>query len=926
MASDVIANLRFVNPATNRVLSSFRTISQFIRQGTFPVPNGLLLSTTGRLVLNNSRNRRRIEDNGFDIVERRPVIYTRVQNNPPSPTDPDWESFKYRYVLDIIRRSGLRGRIAISFVTFNDGILRTVYYDVPQNPTDTWWKFIKGWEKWEDEYDTKIWSILDSSWFTIVKLSAVVPAVFAQQFQEGYSNCLLTPIKEYFGKQQSEAKSKQDRYRFNKKVKIIDELLLKYYQGVPQTHLNDIVNKLSISIKIYDIPGNAIFEERTTGKVLKVFEFINTKLNHVELKNTTNQIEISPEEFNEKIIDVTSGDYFIPNHKLITKEGTFIVKDDVKEKVKQWEIDQGLDYTTQMEYFSDPELYEYVLSGCHYGGYLNYNENGLDGEPELFLLDHEKSYANYKKCHLYKDYKFPGTPTHFRYVPEDFPFEKYNGTWTIENIDLSSMKVSFSGHQQRLKIYEQGAQYSTPELYTMKHILGIKFKLIGGSFTHEQIDFDMKDLVAIKGHLNKQGKEIKPYKIWAGRQAMIRIDDSIIIKGDEKMAKHLTASYGKDRIRFNKFNDEIHLYTRKTKFFGRPHIASYILSYSRIQILMQLIAIPPEKVLRIELDGIYYTKWDGPVVESFQSKPVEYKNTRNCLAYISVQEQREWSFGDYEEFCKHKLINVSGEGGAGKTYKFLTDRGLIDPCYIAMENRVLAEKRKEYGIKNTCTIARLLGQGRPHSGSTKVLLIDESSKVNDTEKNTIISKYPNSIIIFCGDECQLGPIQGIRADYSKFYQINIDGNRRCKDPKLQKILTEQRKLIKSNASIDAIRHHALLALENNKGNDNEYKVNEYIICSTHKRLNEFTKKHENMPKKWLVTGTTQDNYNGDIIISETQPKCSILRHAFTAHATQGMTIKSPDKLYIDPNYWFEREMIYTILSRVEYLDQIVLLT
>ena len=50
-----------------------------------------------------------------------------------------------------------------------------------------------------------------------------------------------------------------------------------------------------------------------------------------------------------------------------------------------------------------------------------------------------------------------------------------------------------------------------------------------------------------------------------------------------------------------------------------------------------------------------------------------------------------------------------------------------------------------------------------------------------------------------------------------------------------------------------------------------------------------------------------------------------LRDAFTIHGFQGITIKEPEKLYIDTNYIFCARQLYTALSRVEHLKQIHLI-
>ena len=49
------------------------------------------------------------------------------------------------------------------------------------------------------------------------------------------------------------------------------------------------------------------------------------------------------------------------------------------------------------------------------------------------------------------------------------------------------------------------------------------------------------------------------------------------------------------------------------------------------------------------------------------------------------------------------------------------------------------------------------------------------------------------------------------------------------------------------------------------------------------------------------------------------------QNAFTIHSFQGLTIKDPEKLYIDLNNIFCARQIYTALSRVQKLEQIFII-
>ena len=67
-----------------------------------------------------------------------------------------------------------------------------------------------------------------------------------------------------------------------------------------------------------------------------------------------------------------------------------------------------------------------------------------------------------------------------------------------------------------------------------------------------------------------------------------------------------------------------------------------------------------------------------------------------------------------------------------------------------------------------------------------------------------------------------------------------------------------------------------------------------------------------------------ESSNGDIVIGS-KPKNGELRHGFTIHQIQGETIYKPNKIFIDLRNMFAKEMIYTAVSRAEYINQIYLI-
>jgi hypothetical protein len=70
----------------------------------------------------------------------------------------------------------------------------------------------------------------------------------------------------------------------------------------------------------------------------------------------------------------------------------------------------------------------------------------------------------------------------------------------------------------------------------------------------------------------------------------------------------------------------------------------------------------------------------------------------------------------------------------------------------------------------------------------------------------------------------------------------------------------------------------------------------------------------------------QRDLKGEILYDIEEPTGKYeLRHAFTIHSFQGITVKNPSRLFIDTKHIFCPRQLYTALSRVERLEQIYLL-
>ena len=140
----------------------------------------------------------------------------------------------------------------------------------------------------------------------------------------------------------------------------------KYVNGVPQNVINEICNKLQIDITI-ETPFNdkKIIECESIKKRLKKFNYINSRINHIDLNEIVidnKPIEISRKELYElkETLDENNEYYtykkdMIGVNKINTLTNCYTIKSDYNEIISQFEIDTGLNFC-KLDDFADKEI------------------------------------------------------------------------------------------------------------------------------------------------------------------------------------------------------------------------------------------------------------------------------------------------------------------------------------------------------------------------------------------------------------------------------------------------------------------------------------------------------------------------------------------------------------------------------------------
>jgi len=758
--------------------------------------------------------------------------------------------------------------------------------------------------------------------------------VDAENFQQYFldaavGHCVFNPMKEWGNQKLEEAKSKSAKTRYSGFIKKVNKFELEYKDGVPETDLSLICNKLQIGLEI-DLPSNVnrktkFIDIRSQKKPLRVFKYINTRLNHIEtnnVKSKDNYIKLSAKELKQKYKELSETSEFmlwreskIGITQINTLNCVYIITDEdgYCGAAKEFqEINNLYDY--KVEHNANPDLSNFLIDGCITNQskvFLKDFDPEIDENPKnLKHIDMGKSYTRAEECFAYEGYL--GKITDFRKTDRIMGL----GIYFINNVDYGESTPEKDLIREMGVLLSENS-YPSPELKYYQSI-GIKFTIEGGCWG-SSIDIQFPARM-----FEKEGG-VPHYSRWYG--ACMKFNDkerySFHCK-DIAFAKLNSYHDETTDIRYNESSKVGIIEYTKKKIKHSYHIASFITSYARLNMIEQLQKFKIEQLVAIQVDGIYYTG-DVELTDLFCKKEkitIEHIDKDSRYVIPDYLEIDDYNMADNRE--NNKIEVHTGAGGCGKTHLNLTDKGLISKLYIAPSWKLARVKKKEYGCDST-VVFHLIDNDPAKFGpilsNYSVLIIDEISMLSDEGKDIILKRFPDHKIIFCGDiGYQLPPINGKEFNVGKLPVIHHTTNHRCKCKKLHKILQKLRHAIDNDCAHMAFQKDRLFGMKLVENIDH-YKTEDLIISATNNQKDKLTKKFEHL-EKYVVLENTRDYSNGEIVFNKPDKVRCELRHCFTIHACQGETAKH--HLFIDMNKMSSLRMMYSAISRAKTIDQIVL--
>ena len=737
---------------------------------------------------------------------------------------------------------------------------------------------------------------------TLLKTKSVQTAFF-----EGKINCVMMPIIKFIEDKIDDSKTKKtiDNYKSLLKKAILLES--KFHNiGVNNDALIEISNTLQIDV-IVNLPFQKEYmKAKSNKKALRTFNFINTRINHVEFDELTHNGEekiVSLEQLKKLQINFDKNDVFNTYKKsnlniceINTATTKYKLDNKYQETILKFEIDTDL-INSKICDIHNAEVSKFIRQGVHFNETIDVNIN----VEEYNHIDMKRAYLNYRMCKYYKG--FLKNVTDFRATNKIIDV----GYYQIQNLKLTGRIEKWN---KILNCYNDNV-YPSIELEMLINE-GCSFDIVAGCWG-SNIDLPLdqyEDIINLKDE-----NDIRYYCKYVGSMFCENLTKSFYMKSNNDFINHLQNEIDAD---FSVFNDELKVTYNKQSNYHLSHICGFITSYMRLNMLEQLFEFEPNDICKIVVDGIYHTKKDVELKNCFRVE--EKEMTLNIAGESYFSNNQITQLFKYGNFKVHNLIEVHrGVGGGGKTHNNLIDIGNVGLQYFAPSWKLARNKEKEYGIR--CNTTAKITSTDPNvwgiiKKTTNVLLVDECSMLSNEEKEIIIKNFEGCKILFCGDMgYQLPNFTGTPFNINNMKVIDYETNYRVKCDKLAIILKEVRRMIKGG-----INPREYVVSQFKIVNEMNYNyLEDMILCSTHINKDKYTEQYKHL-NKYYITKSDRIYGRGEIYYEKPNTEDCEIRHAYTIHSIQGETAKG--QIFIEMAKMYNPQMIYTAISRAQYHNQI----
>lgn len=793
----------------------------------------------------------------------------------------------------------------------------------------------------------------------------------AQSFLDsGINHCVFNPIREHYKKMADKFDkdtSKYMKYKVNSIIKNCDMLEKEYSEGVPEDKLQDVVDKLGIGGIDVCFPfqkTDLYLSVRHSTKQEKIFRFINTRKNHLELSQLKSNVnDISGIVSNDNVVEVEDldelykikmeldekNDFYLYEKStknistIYTLQTKYTLPNPYRDVVSEFEKAYNIKSFKICD-IHDKELSEFVRQAVHYNRVINFKPKEWNTE----LIDQEKCYYNYHKNEYVVGVL--GKITDYREVSEMIRDDKNEfyipALYKVRNFNFSNVDPHKRKILEKLNSYHDYNVYPSCELHFLLDI-GVSFDVIEGCWgTQENL---YNDIVFPEEFKQKDKYNVSYYAKYVGSCNSQHLTNRVFLKGSKEYLQNIQC-YVDAKIQYEKYGTEGFIEYKKEYNRHFSHFTAFVTASARITAIQQLFLFNYDNILRVVSDGIYYVGEKPKLVGTYRTQPVSSRkwgdgNDTYCsgiemVNYENVSDELVHWLPKFRKNYSEELH--IGPGGTGKTHCNLLDKGFIRPVYIAPSWKLCAAKKEEYGIPAFPKAHLIDGGGVDTKHSVKITnnynvwIIDEVSQMSEEELKILRKVGYGSKLINIGDiGYQLPCVSGTPATVESFgniHTVKYTKTFRFQCPRLEHLLNNIRQKIDNQWGGWEILNYIIRECKDRviESEEDIYNINDYILTYTNKTKDKYTDKYKGTfgdLEKVMFTERYKEYFNGTIKIFNKDELKELSRfkaqHGFTTHCIQGETIPVENKIFIDiERFQADPRLIYTAMSRARKLEQI----
>ena len=783
--------------------------------------------------------------------------------------------------------------------------------------------------------------IIRSTTLRVSVFKALKPSYKKQSFKDSLNeHCVFQPMYAHFLEFASLAKTKKTRVNRMTVANLCKDYMLIYPNGIPEDHLEQVAKKLDCHIIVENVSNHTLVRYNQKAKN-GTFRFLNSRINHVEHvtidlnKPATpitkdSAINFLATCYENQVWNNYTGTSTQPK-TITTVSEKFIVGSDESSCI--FDFNKSFDQGCKIDYIKETALCDFIMKASHLT--INYKNSLAKGNAD-YEIDMKKAYTQFAQCSMYQG--FPAIITNWRETDSDHDVVAYPGIYEVQIVSLSDIPVLNSTGQfvrpfPLLKSY--GFSIGTFTLtspwiaFLSKHGCGIN--ILGGAWGN-RMDFSFpQDMI-----------DSKLYAPWTGMQLSRDTDLHYKMLCSEEFASIVMGQHTEENVEYNPAIKTLLINKKKDYHYIMPHIATFIISYTQIAVCEEAMRYDIKQIVAHKLDSIILSckplKLNTLLWEECEERGTDIAINKRSIDYIFKCSSNS-NFNKKTPYLGNFFL--SGQGGAGKTQLIGGDKGFRSPLYVSTSWALVAGQVNEYGFRGS-SVNQLLGfdvYNKPTQtyasqfGQPAVLIVDELSMISLENVNKIHLLYPYSQVILMGDY-----------ENGMYYQSSLSAN--LYHPASYHLLTSDYRSIDEKTK--AFKSHVRLLMRQGKPILNyvvsmlpavtmdkmEYDM-DYVLTGHHSRIVEFTKLLTSEQNHHLVVKHDYSDIakkcrgeksylHGEILDFPIEGRTE-LTHGFTVHAFQGKTISS-DKCFIDITDLRCNNDIYTALSRVRSMDQIILIS